>query len=177
MSAGNLFSDSVLHLQGWENDSALLCQTVDIFTGCLHSAESYFKTVVSEEPNACYFCCLWASTLLDTVGSLSLFHYFFNLLSLFVLTQCLPAWETVAFHATVNLYPHICLLCFSVCIVGYVPCVFACLCVHVWWLLISLLRTSTSKLPTWGFKFTVFSLHTCTHAHAHTRKQHSEFKV
>lgn len=67
----SLFSDSVLHLQGWKNDSALLCQTVDIFTGCLHSAESYFKTVVSEEPNARYFCCLWASTLLDTVGSLS----------------------------------------------------------------------------------------------------------
>lgn len=32
-----------------------LRQTVDIFTGCFHSAEGYFKTVVSEEPNACYF--------------------------------------------------------------------------------------------------------------------------
>lgn len=38
-----------------KSDSALLCQIVDIFTGWIHSARSYFKPVVSEEPNACYF--------------------------------------------------------------------------------------------------------------------------
>lgn len=74
-----------------KNDSALLCQTVDIVTGCLHSAQSYFKTVVSEEPNACYFCCLWAATLLDIVDSLSPSSSLPLSRSVSVFAQCLPA--------------------------------------------------------------------------------------
>lgn len=77
-----LFSDEFfcLHLnikaRGRNKKDSALCQTVDIFTGCLHSAKSYFKTVVSEEPNACYFCCL----LLHVVDSLSLSSILFYIL-------------------------------------------------------------------------------------------------
>lgn len=49
-----------------------LFRAVDIFTGCIHSAKRYFKTAVSEKPNACYFCCLPRVHAVKYVLSLSI---------------------------------------------------------------------------------------------------------
>lgn len=127
-----ILSELFMHLGGLKK-KMLRCQTVDIFTSCLNLAEGYFKTAVSEEPNACYFCCLWDSTLLYCWLSI-LFFCYSPILCCSGFMQCSP--------------PPVYAPIFELQCTFYVRA-YAWICGDLW---LGYWGPRNPKLPMWGFK-------------------------